>query len=111
MCNLIFNGELTIDQIDVGQAFMDSEAEYHNSKVDKIVTELKVSEDCASNIVYLRSRHRHTQALENQLIALHTAGTPPNMNEFGCTKETGEALLNAALTSVASKYLPQPDAY
>lgn len=52
---------------------------------------------CIADVKYLRTRNRHTPELEQQLIALHKAGTPPNMCEFGCTKETGEALLKAAM--------------
>ena len=70
-----------------------------------------VSESCATDIWYLRSRNRWTQVLEDELIALFKAGTRPNMNEFGCTPETGEALLNAAIGSVVNNYTPTPDAY
>lgn len=67
---------------------------------------LKCSKACAEDVAYLRTRHRHTQQLEDELIALHKAGKPPNMNEFGCTKETGKALLNATIDSVVNKYTP-----
>lgn len=63
--------------------------------IDVIMTELNVSEKCAADILYLRSRNRWTQQLENQLIDLHRARTPPNMMEFGVTHETQKALLDA----------------
>ena len=44
--------------------------------------ELGVSENCAMNVIYLRSRSRHTPEKEAELIALHAAGNPPNMCEF-----------------------------
>ena len=76
-----------------------------------LAKEFNVSESCATDIWYLRSRNRWTQVLEDELIALFKAGTRPNMNEFGCTPETGEALLNAAIGSVVNNYTPTPDAY
>ncbi len=90
------NGELTQEQKDAMQDLMDSQAEHHNSETDKLVASLGVSEHCASDVVYLRTRFRHTQELEDNLIALHQVGTPPNIFEYGCTKETGEALMKAA---------------
>lgn len=58
-----------------------------------LAQELDVSDACASDILYLRTRSRHTQALEEELIRLHRAGTPPNMCDFGVTKETQAALM------------------
>ena len=86
---------LTDKEIKAGQAIMDAMVEHHNSLASKLAVELNVSERCADDIIYLRTRSRHTQALENELIALHKKGVHPNMCEYGCTKETGEALLAA----------------
>ena len=49
----------------------------------KLASSLGVSDACACDIMYLRSRSRHTQELEDKLIELHKNGTPPNMMEFG----------------------------
>ena len=65
--------------------------------IEDIQNELNVSEACANDILYLRTRNRHNQDLENQLIDLHRAGTPPNIMEFGVTQETQQALLKAAI--------------
>lgn len=50
--------------------------------VNKLATELNVSESCAADVYYLRSRSRWTQELEDKLIELHRKGTPPNICEF-----------------------------
>lgn len=66
--------------------------------------ELGISSACASDVVYLRTRHRHTPELEKQLIELHQAGTPPNIFEFGVTPATQKALIdtvNAAMSSMS----------
>ena len=65
---------------------------------------VEMSEQCKADVIYLRSRHRHTQELEDQLIALHQAGTPPNVMEYGTSKETGEALVSEALKLLKEKY-------
>jgi hypothetical protein len=53
-----------------------------------LTVELGVSVECAGDVWYLRTRSRHTSELEAELIALHAAGTPPNMCDFGVTKDT-----------------------
>lgn len=65
--------------------------------IDRLAIELNVDRNCALDIDYLRTRNRHTQALEDELIRLHKEGTPPNIFEFGCTEQTGQALLEKAL--------------
>jgi hypothetical protein len=44
--------------------------------------ELKCSYACAGDIMYLHKCTRWTQELENKLIELHNAGTPPNIWDF-----------------------------
>jgi hypothetical protein len=51
-----------------------------------------ISPALAADIAYLRTRARWTEELEQELIRLHIAGTPPSMCDFGCTEETGKAL-------------------
>lgn len=43
---------------------------------------LGVSLACANDVLYLRTRSRHTPEMEARLIALHKAGNPPNVMEF-----------------------------
>ncbi len=54
-----------------------------NEYIQNLAKELGVSEGCAADVWYLRTRSRHTPELEQILIELHKAGTPPNMCEFG----------------------------
>lgn len=49
----------------------------------QVAKELSISEACAADVVYLRSRSRHTPELEAELIRLHKAGTPPLIYDFG----------------------------
>lgn len=49
-----------------------------------LAKELNVSDACAMDIVYLRTRSRHTPELERELIELYAKGTPPNICDFGC---------------------------
>lgn len=51
---------------------------------EKLAEELNVSPGCAIDILYLRTRSRWTQELEDELIRLHKEGNPPNIMEFGC---------------------------
>jgi len=44
--------------------------------------ELNCSYACAGDIMYLHKCTRWTQELENKLIELHNAGTPPNILDF-----------------------------
>lgn len=66
---------------------------HENDYVAELAKELNVSYECAIDIAYLRTRNRHTEQLEKDLIALHIKGNPPNIMEFGVTKETQQALL------------------
>lgn len=66
------------------QKFMDFLYDEHVAYEKQLSSELGISEECARDVVYLRTRSRHTPELEEELIALHKAGTPPNVNEFGC---------------------------
>ncbi len=59
-----------------------------NAEFEKIAKERNCSIQCATNIWYLRTRARHTPALEAELIRLEAEGIHPNMCEFGCTEET-----------------------
>lgn len=63
----------------------------------------KLTQACFNDITYLRNRFRWTQELEGKLIILHAKGEPPNMMEFGCTKETGQKLLEEAKRQVTTK--------
>jgi len=51
--------------------------------IDEIATELGVSDQCATDIWYLRSRARWTQRAEDELVRRDKAGEPlPNICEW-----------------------------
>jgi hypothetical protein len=86
----VFSIELPGDQDDPAwkgiNELMDALQDEHVAYVKHLAKELGVSEDCASDVAYLRTRSRHSSELESKLIELHKVGTPPNINEFGCSR-------------------------
>ena len=70
--------------------------------------ELDLTEACISDIAYLRTRNRHTSELEEELIRLHRAGTPPNIMEFGVTKETQARLMSTVRDELIAKGIIKP---
>jgi len=68
---------------------------------EKLMRELGISKECASDVLYLRSRQRWSEELEKKLIDAHKNNEPVNILEFGSTKETQQALLDTALKSIA----------
>ena len=74
-------------------AHADAEELAWKDEVTDLVLELNVTEACASDVIYLRTRNRWSQDLEKELIALHKAGTPPMITGFGLDPETGESLV------------------
>lgn len=76
-----------------------------DEQVASLAKELNVSEECANDVFYLRSRSRWSSELEAELIALHKAGKRPDINEFGCTPETAQALLESVREALGSDAL------
>jgi len=64
------------------QKFMDELYDSMSETAATLAIELNVSEGCAVNILYLRSRSRWTEDLEQQLIEMDKKGIQPNMCEF-----------------------------
>lgn len=67
------------------EAFQKVMNEYHdsiNEYVANLAKEMNISEECALDVWYLRTRSRHTKEKELELIELHKNGTPPNICEF-----------------------------
>lgn len=64
------------------QAFMEGVNESTSNYIRNLAKELDVSEQCASDVYYLRTRSRHTPELEAELVRLHREGNPPNICEF-----------------------------
>ena len=65
------------------QDLMDAHADSMVQYIRDVADELDITDECAADVVYLRSRSRWTQALEDELIRLHDVGQAPNMGEFG----------------------------
>lgn len=83
VCIELNPSKMTTKDWDDFQSAMDKVAEAHVAEVAKLSYELGVSESCAMDIAYLRTRSRHTPELEAELIELHKKGIPPNMCDFG----------------------------
>lgn len=83
------------EAMDCIQDLLDAQATSLNKHVANVATSMGISQACAADVVYLRTRNRHTDELEAELIHLHQIGTPPNMCEFGVTEKTQAALMTA----------------
>lgn len=76
--------EMTEKDWDKFQTAMDEMNNAMMQEISDLAKELNVSEGCATNIWYLRTRSRWTQESEDYLIELERQGKPvPNMNEYG----------------------------
>lgn len=81
-----FSVDLT--KVENWDAFNEIMSDYQKEQleyIESLAKELDVSVGCATDVLYLRSRSRHTDELEKELIRLHNEGNPPNVCEFGCT--------------------------
>jgi GAF domain-containing protein len=79
-----FSVDLT--KVENWNAFNEIMGDYQKEQleyVESLAQELGVSVECAEDVNYLRSRSRHTEELEAELIRLHKEGNPPNIFEFG----------------------------
>jgi hypothetical protein len=72
-----------VESFDNLQETMEQYTDELQQYFQELAEELGISENCAADVWYLRSRSQHTPELEAKLIELHKAGTPPNMCEFG----------------------------
>ena len=99
MGDIIFtdgNHEVSFNNMDELQDFMNVVQEENVKYTTALAKELNVSEECANAIVYLRSRSRHTQAQEDQLIARdHDGRGMPNVMN-GEWRGDDEATINEA---------------
>jgi hypothetical protein len=82
---LTFTVQIPVDdtqKMEQFQEMMDKIYDETYRYITDLADKLNVSEACASDIVYLRSRSRWTPELEQLLIQLHKEGTPPNIFQF-----------------------------
>ncbi len=80
------------DTMDVFQEMMNQHAEALNKHAKLIALTHGISESAALDVIYLRTRSRHTQALEEELIRLHKEGNPPMVQEFGSNEDSRRKL-------------------
>jgi hypothetical protein len=79
-----FSVDLTeVENWDVFNEIMSDYQEEQMKYIESLAEDLGVSVKCAEDVNYLRSRSRHTEELEAELIRLHQEGNPPNVFEFG----------------------------
>lgn len=71
-----------------------------NSQLEIIAAEKGCSINCAGDILYLRTRSRWSQELEQALVTAHAEGKKVNIYEFGVTPETQDRLLKTATDSI-----------
>ena len=68
------------------EEFQKAMNDYHDEMeqhIKGLAKKFGVSEDCAANVYYLRTRSRWTQAAENELIRMDKAGEPsPNICDW-----------------------------
>jgi hypothetical protein len=75
-----------LSKVENWDAFNEIMSDYQKEQleyIESLAKELDVSVECAEDVNYLRSRSRHTEELEAELIRLHQEGNPPNIFEFG----------------------------
>lgn len=70
------------EKMDAFQEAMNASMDAMSEYTDSLAQKLGVTDGCALDIVYLRSRSRWTQRMEDELIRLHKAGTPPNVFDW-----------------------------
>lgn len=71
-----------------------AEIEIKRAKLAKV---LNIPINSVDDVIYLRTRNRHTPELEKELIYKIQQGEYVNIMEFGVTEKTQNNLLNAAL--------------
>jgi len=76
------DGDTTEEGWDTVNAFMEVLMERFMNAAEELSKKMDISKECASDVLYLRSRSRHTPEMEAELIRLHKMGTPPNILEF-----------------------------
>lgn len=77
--------EIPVNDTEKMIEFQDVMDSVQNATVDyirQLAKELDVTEACATDIYYLRTRSRHTEELEQKLIQMYRDGNPPSIFEF-----------------------------
>lgn len=74
--------ELPAEAKQVMQDIMDASIEHFHNSVENVAKELGITEGQATDVVYLRTRSRWTQQLENKLLQCYRDKIPVNIMEF-----------------------------
>lgn len=78
-----FNGELSAEQLAVLQEAGDAMAQHFNDQVQEVINQYPGLKDGgAADVVYLRTRSRHSPELETRLVASLLAGKTININDW-----------------------------
>jgi hypothetical protein len=78
-----FNGNLGVEQLDFLQKAGDSRAQHINDETQEVINQYPgLIDGGAADVVYLRTRSRHTPELEARLVASHLAGKVININDW-----------------------------
>jgi len=77
--NIPVNDPQKMDEFQLAMNAWHDEQVKHMQNVAK---ELGISESCANDVVYLRTRSRWSEELELELIKLHNEGNPPNIFDW-----------------------------
>lgn len=76
-------GPITPEQIDAVQTAFNAQADYFNQQLKEVMVQYQgLSQGGAADVVYLRTRSRHTPELEARLVASHMAGKTININDW-----------------------------
>jgi hypothetical protein len=76
-------GPITPEQIDAVQAAFNAQADYFSQQLKEVMVQYQgLSQGGAADVVYLRTRSRHTPELEARLVASHMAGKTININDW-----------------------------
>ena len=98
------------EQIETNTAHDNNYDEYFESVLSEqklIAAEHDITQAQAADVQYLRTRGRHTPQLEQLLVATIKQGLPYNIMEFGVTKESQQALVDAATEAYLSTFNKQ----
>ncbi len=78
-----FNGDLNQDQLDYLQKAGDAMAKHINDQTQEVLIQYPGLKDGgAADVVYLRTRSRHTPELEARLVSSHLEGKVININDW-----------------------------
>jgi hypothetical protein len=78
-----FSGELTQAQLDCLQKAGDAMALHINNEIEATVLQYPgLADGGAADVVYLRTRSRHTPELEARLVKSHLEGKIVNINDW-----------------------------